>query len=130
VALVGRPNVGKSRLFNCLSRSRQSIVHGRPGIIRDVVETELESGVTLLDTGGWGLSGEWETPEELVKAVERQVDLAMADAVLFVLDGREGPLPLDREIAQKLRRTGKRVLPVVNKLDSEAMDGRILDFFP
>jgi GTP-binding protein len=131
VALVGRPNVGKSRLFNCLSRSRRSIVHDRPGVTRDVVEAELANGATLLDTGGWGLSGEGETPAELVEAVERQVDLAiaMADAILFVLDGRTGPLPLDLEIAKKLRRTGKRVLPVVNKLDSEDLDGLLLDFF-
>lgn len=131
VALVGRPNVGKSRLFNCLSHSRRSIVHDRPGVTRDVVAAELGNGVTLLDTGGWGLSGESETPAQLVAAVERQVDLAiaMADTILFVLDGREGPLPLDLEIAKKLRRTGKRVLPVVNKLDRWEMDGLAEDFF-
>jgi GTP-binding protein len=110
--------VGKSRLFNRLTNSRDAIVHGRPGVTRDVLSADLPNGATLLDTGGLGLSG-GETPAELVAAVEAQVDLAlaMADLLVFVLDGRAGVLPQDREIAERLRRTGKRIVAAVNKVD-------------
>jgi GTPase len=119
VAIVGRPNVGKSRLFNRLVGRRVSIVHDQPGITRDVVSARVNPGAyTLLDTGGLGLEG-GETTAELTAASERQVDFAIAasDLILFVLDGIDGITSLDVKIAQMLRRSGKTVLLVVNKAD-------------
>ncbi|PTX94227.1 ribosome biogenesis GTPase Der [Opitutus sp. ER46] len=119
VAIVGRPNVGKSRLFNRLARRRISIVHDQPGVTRDVISTEIEEGqYTLLDTGGIGYKGV-DTPAALTKASEQQVDFAMATAtvILFVVDGLSGLSGLDERIAQSLRRSKKKVLLVVNKAD-------------
>ena len=119
VAIVGRPNVGKSRLFNRLARKRISIVHDQPGVTRDVISTEVAEGsYTLLDTGGLGYRGE-DTPAALTKASEQQVEFALsaADLILFVVDGLAGLSGLDEKIAQLLRRSKKRVLLVVNKAD-------------
>lgn len=119
VAVVGRPNVGKSRLFNRLVKKRVSIVHDQPGITRDVVSAEVEpGGYTLLDTGGLGLVG-GESTAELTAASEKQVEFAIAaaDLIVFVLDGIEGLTALDTKIAQMLRRSKKEVLLVVNKAD-------------
>ncbi|MEO0054408.1 MAG: hypothetical protein RLZZ50_355 [Verrucomicrobiota bacterium] len=119
VAIVGRPNVGKSRLFNRLTRSRISIVHDQPGVTRDVVSANVKDGAyTLLDTGGLGLKG-GDSPAELTKASEKQVDFAIeaADLILFVVDGLEGFTSLDTQIASRLRRAKKSVLLVVNKAD-------------
>ena len=119
VAIVGRPNVGKSRLFNRLARKRISIVHDQPGVTRDVISTEITEGVfTLLDTGGLGLVG-GESTADLIKASERQVDFAIAsaDLILFVIDGLEGVTGLDDRIAKMLRKSKKNVILVVNKAD-------------
>jgi len=119
VAIVGRPNVGKSRLFNRLARKRISIVHDQPGVTRDVISTEIEDGAyTLLDTGGLGLQG-GETPKQLIDASEQQVDFAInaADLILFVVDAREGVTNFDITIAASLRRARKNVRLVVNKVD-------------
>lgn len=119
VAIVGRPNVGKSRLFNRLARKRISIVHDQPGITRDVISAEIEDGkYTLLDTGGLGYKGE-DTPAALTKASEQQVEFAMSAAtlILFVVDGLSGLSALDERIAQMLRKSKKQVRLVVNKAD-------------
>jgi GTP-binding protein len=119
VAIVGRPNVGKSRLFNRLARRRISIVHDQPGITRDVVSAEIADGkYTLLDTGGIGYKGE-DTPAALTKASEQQVEFAIGTAslILFVVDGLAGVSALDERIARMLRRSGKTVRLVVNKAD-------------
>ena len=92
VAIVGRPNVGKSRLFNRLARKRISIVHDQPGVTRDVISAEIEEGAyTLLDTGGIGYKGT-DTPAALTAASEEQVSFAIETAavILFVIDGLEG----------------------------------------
>jgi GTP-binding protein len=120
VAIVGRPNVGKSRLFNRLAKKRISIVHDMPGVTRDVVTTEVkEGGYTLLDTGGLGLTGT-DTPARITKASEEQVAFAIeaAAVILFTIDAREGVTALDERIAQKLRKSKKQVLLVANKADS------------
>ena len=120
VAIVGRPNVGKSRLFNRLVRKRVSIVHDMPGVTRDVVNSEVkDGGYTLLDTGGLGLTGS-DTPARITKASEEQVGFAIeaAAVILFVIDAREGVTALDERIAQLLRRSKKTVLLVANKADS------------
>jgi len=119
VAIVGRPNVGKSRLFNRLTRSRISIVHDQPGVTRDVVSAQVkEGGYTLLDTGGLGLKG-GDSPAELTAASERQVDFAMesADIILFVIDGLAPVTSLDAKIATMLRRDKRNVILVLNKAD-------------
>ncbi|MCH6255937.1 ribosome biogenesis GTPase Der [Puniceicoccaceae bacterium K14] len=125
VAIVGRPNVGKSRLFNRLVGQRISIVHDMPGVTRDIVSRDLPEGYTLLDTGGMGLlPGTSDTPEKIVSAVESQVELSIlaANYILFVVDGREGLSPLDIDMGKILRKSGKKVLMVVNKVDS-GVDG-------
>jgi GTP-binding protein len=119
VAIVGRPNVGKSRLFNRLARKRISIVHDQPGVTRDVVSTEIAEGsYTLLDTGGIGYKGK-DTPAALTAASEEQVDFAIATAslILFVIDGLDGLTSLDERIAAMLRKSKKTVRLVVNKAD-------------
>ena len=119
VAIVGRPNVGKSRLFNRLARQRISIVHDQPGVTRDVISTEVADGAyTLLDTGGLGYKGE-DTPAALTRASEQQVEFAIsaADLILFVIDGLGGVTSLDEKIGAMLRKGRKRVLLVVNKAD-------------
>ncbi|MES2693810.1 MAG: ribosome biogenesis GTPase Der [Verrucomicrobiota bacterium] len=119
VAIVGRPNVGKSRLFNRIARKRISIVHDQPGITRDVISAEIaEGGFTLLDTGGLGYKG-IDTPAALTKASEQQVDFAVSAAtlILFVVDGLSGLSSLDEKISQMLRKTKKKVRLVVNKAD-------------
>jgi GTP-binding protein len=124
IALVGRPNVGKSRLFNRIGCERISIVCDTPGVTRDVVSVDLKNGATILDTGGIGISVREGAFLELQNAIEEQVDLAiaMADVILFVLDGKSGIVAQDLEIAAKLRKTGKRVIPVLNKVDTEDLD--------
>ncbi len=119
VAIVGRPNVGKSRLFNRLAGKRISIVHDQPGVTRDVISTEVADGAyTLLDTGGLGYRGQ-DTPAALTKASEAQVDFAIETSalILFVIDGLEGLTALDERIAARLRRSKNKVRLVINKAD-------------
>ncbi len=132
VAIVGRPNVGKSRLFNRLTRRRISIVHDMPGVTRDVVSAEVEDGqFTLLDTGGLGLTGS-PTPAHITKASEAQVGFAIeaANVILFTVDAREGVTALDERIAGLLRKSRKHVLLVANKADSgKERIAEIADFY-
>lgn len=119
VAIVGRPNVGKSRLFNRLARRRIAIVHDQPGVTRDVNSAEIADGhFTLLDTGGIGYKGV-DTPAALTRASEQQVDFAIetASLILFIIDGLAGVTALDDRIARRLRSCGKPVRLVVNKAD-------------
>lgn len=129
MALVGRPNVGKSRLFNRLARRRLAIVHDQAGVTRDVNSTVVRNHYTLLDTGGIGLVVDMDH-EKLIAAAEEQVWFAVeaADLICLVLDGREGLTSLDETIAEKLRQSGKPVLAVVNKIDDEGMEGRSIEF--
>ena len=115
---MGRPNVGKSRLFNRLAEKRISIVHDRPGVTRDVVVADSPQGYVLMDTGGIGMTPEM-TPVDIQNATEEQADFAIraADLLLFVVDARTGPLPLDQTLAQKFRKMGKHPILVVNKMD-------------
>ena len=118
VALVGRPNVGKSTLFNALTRSRDALVHDEPGVTRDrhygVCRRDEDHPFALVDTGG--LSGD---EEGLAGATARQARAAVeeSDLVLFIVDGREGPSGLDQDILAWLRRSGRRWFLVVNKTD-------------
>ncbi len=132
VAIVGRPNVGKSRLFNRLVGRRISIVHDQPGVTRDLITSDVFEGrYTLMDTGGIGLYRAELTPKIIADAVEEQVDFALAAAalVLLVVDASEGCAALDLEVAAKLRQAGKKVLVVANKADTEERDGLMSEFF-
>jgi GTP-binding protein len=119
VVIVGRPNVGKSRLFNRIARKRISIVHDQPGVTRDVLSAEVSDGYTLLDTGGLGLRHGETSSASIIKASERQVGFAIdtASLILFVIDGLERVTALDARIAERLRRGGRPVIVVVNKAD-------------
>lgn len=129
IALVGRPNVGKSRLFNRLARRRLAIVHDQPGVTRDVQATEVENHYTLLDTGGIGLVPEMSL-KEIVAAAEEQVWFALeaADVIGFVVDVRDGLTPLDMQISERLRASGRPLVLIVNKVDSERLEDRISEF--
>ena len=118
VALVGRPNVGKSTLFNALTRTRDALVHDEPGVTRDrnygVCRLDEARPFVLVDTGG--IAGQ---EEGLAGATARQSRAAaeQADLVLFVVDGREGPSSLDDDILRWLRKASRPVFLVVNKTD-------------
>ncbi len=118
VAIVGRPNVGKSRLFNRLSNSRVAIVHDEPGVTRDVNSVVVDDEFILLDTGGIGLAIE-SNSQDLNLAVDEQIEFAIqaADIILLLVDGREGLTALDEIIAEKLRNSGKEPFLVINKID-------------
>jgi GTP-binding protein len=118
VAIVGRPNVGKSALFNRLCRKQIALVFDRPGTTRDRLVTTCrwnDHEFTLIDTGGLGL----EKSDGFGEAIAREADLATAAAtdIILVVDARAGLLPLDREVAQRLRKSGKPVLVAANKMD-------------
>jgi GTP-binding protein len=131
VVVVGRPNVGKSTLFNRLTRSRRALVHDLPGVTRDriVGEAERPGGgtITIVDTGGLLLEDE----DRFVPLIRGQAEAAIrgADAVLFLLDGQAGPIPEDRDIAAYLRGLGVPVVPVVNKADRRLVDLQAAEFF-
>ena len=129
IAIVGRPNVGKSRLFNRLVGKRISIVHDRPGVTRDVVVSESADGFVLMDTGGIGMVPEM-TPAEIQASTEDQADFAIkaADLLLFVVDARAGLLPLDQTLAEKFRKMGKQPVLVVNKMDEPPRKYHFDDF--
>ncbi len=119
VAIVGRPNVGKSRLFNRLTESQKAIVHDYEGVTRDRQYGEAEwfgRYYTVIDTGGFVP----ESDEPILSQMRDQATLAMqeADAIIFMMDGRQGLVGSDSEIAQMLRQTEKPVFYVVNKVDA------------
>ncbi|MEM9368318.1 MAG: ribosome biogenesis GTPase Der [Planctomycetota bacterium] len=128
VAIVGRPNVGKSSLFNWIARRRLAIVDDFEGVTRDrmmtLIEAETDGGEArffeLVDTGGMGI----EDPDDLTADVRRQIDLAIesADVILLVVDGQTGMMPLDEEVAERLRAIQRPVILVVNKVDQDHQD--------
>jgi GTP-binding protein len=130
VVLVGRPNVGKSTVFNRITNSRRSIVTAIPGTTRDVIAQPAEwQGVTftLVDTGG--MFGAQEDPlHELVVIAGRRA-IESADIIVFVVDGREGLVPGDQEIAARLRKATAPVLMAVNKTDDKRSRGRAVEFY-
>ena len=123
IAIVGRPNVGKSALFNRVVGRRIAIVHDEAGVTRDRVSAEAEwkgRPFTLVDTGGIGLERGEKTDDVMTRETVCQVDVAIeaADAIIFVVDVQEGIVPLDREVAFRLREAGRPVLIAVNKVDT------------
>jgi GTP-binding protein len=130
IAVVGRPNVGKSTFFNRVAGKRQAIVEDLPGVTRDRIYAEClweNRPFILVDTGGFDPGSD----ALLQKQIFRQVEEAIreADEIIFLLDGREGLLPADRDLADILRKSGKPVFYAVNKIDGEKQEPRILDFY-
>ncbi|MGH7322875.1 MAG: ribosome biogenesis GTPase Der [Candidatus Rokuibacteriota bacterium] len=128
IAVVGRPNVGKSTLFNRLVGNRKAIVRDTPGVTRDRIQGECRFGrwsANVIDTGGLDPTAS----ETLTAQVRRQVlaAIAEADALLFVVDGREGITALDEEVARLLRKVAKPVLVVANKVDGAAQEATLGD---
>jgi len=129
VAIIGRANVGKSTLFNRLTRSSQALVAGTPGVTRDRLYGRVtydESTFLLVDTGG--VVG---AEEDLGGLIRRQAEVALAeaDAVLLVMDGRAGPQTGDEEVMDLLRRTGKLLFLVVNKIDHPGLEANLAEFY-
>lgn len=123
IAIVGRPNVGKSSLFNCILRKRLAIVHEQSGVTRDRLEAVGEYDgrkFRLVDTGGLGLAFREKTKDLFDNGIRDQVELAVQDAavLLWVVNVQEGITPLDEEVATFVRRTGKPVILVANKCDN------------
>ena len=121
LSIVGRPNVGKSTLFNKLVGKRIAITEDTPGVTRDRIYAEgewLGNYFTVIDTGGL----EPDNEEIIMLNIRRQAELAIdsADVILFVVDGKEGLTSTDREVGSILRRSGKRVVLAVNKIDSQS----------
>lgn len=130
VAIVGRPNVGKSTFFNKLVGSRISIEEDIPGVTRDRVYGRarwLDRSFTVIDTGGLDPKSE----DLLLSEIRNQAQIAMdlADVIVFMVDAKTGITPDDREIGLHLRRTNKPVILVVNKIDDFKDEGLIYDFF-
>ena len=119
VAVVGRPNVGKSTFFNKIVGRRVSIVEDTPGVTRDRIYAEAEwngIGFDLIDTGGI----EPDSKDIIVSQMREQAQIAMdmADVILFIVDGKDGITTADEEVATMLRRTGKKIILLVNKIDN------------
>ena len=132
IALVGRPNVGKSTLFNRLVGRRQAIVEDVPGVTRDRNYADVEwdgRALSVVDTGGF----EPESRDALIGQVRQQAQLAVDEAqvIVLVVDGREGLTAVDRSVADLLRRAGKPLFVAVNKVDSAQTEGEapLADFF-
>jgi GTP-binding protein len=133
IAIVGRPNVGKSALFNRIVGRRIAIVHDQPGVTRDRISAEAEwrgRPFTLVDTGGIGLLRGEKAGDVIARAALEQVELAIdaANVIILVVNVQEGLVPLDREVAERLRRSCKPVLVAVNKVDSSGAEPDAVDF--
>ncbi len=133
IAIVGRPNVGKSALFNRIVGKRIAIVHDEPGVTRDRISVEAEwhgRAFTLVDTGGLGLLRREKAPDVITQAAFDQVQMAIeaADVIILVVNVQEGIVPLDREVAQRLRRSGKPVVVAVNKSDTDRAEAGASEF--
>ena len=130
VCIVGRPNVGKSTLFNRIVGRRIAITEDTPGVTRDRIYSEAEwlnKHFTLIDTGGL----EPESEDIFLKNIKKQVEIAIetADVILFVVDGLQGVTPADRDIANLLRLANRKVLLVCNKIDTKGIMDNLFEFY-
>ncbi len=129
VVIVGRPNVGKSSVFNWLAGKRLAIVDDKPGVTRDRMTTLIEHNdkfFELVDTGGMGI----EDVDNLTKDIEHQITVAIedADVLLFIVDTKTGPVPLDEHVAERLMKIEKPVLLLANKTDHPGLDNATHEF--
>ena len=130
VAIVGRPNVGKSSIFNWIARQRVSVVDPTAGVTRDRVTLmvhEEDRYFELIDTGGIGIVDTDALEDEITQQIE--IGMHEADLILFVVDAKAGPMPLDQEVAQRLRRLNKPKLLIVNKADGERAAAEAPQFY-
>lgn len=130
VAIVGRPNVGKSTFFNKIVGHRVSIVEDTPGVTRDRIIADAEwtgTSFLMIDTGGI----DPDTKDFILSQMRAQAEVAMdtADVILFMVDGRSGLMPEDRDVAALLRRKGKSVILVINKVDTNKMPDNFYDWY-
>jgi GTP-binding protein len=130
IAIVGRPNVGKSTLFNRIAGGKKAIVWDEPGVTRDRNYVDVDWGegaFTLIDTGGF----EPVSKDRIFIQMREQCQLAMdeADAILFMMDGKEGLTPSDKEITDILRKLNKPVFYIVNKIDGPKHEERAFEFY-
>ena len=130
VAVVGRPNVGKSTFFNKIAKKRISIVEDTPGVTRDRIYADCEwlnHKFTLIDTGGI----EPRTDDIMLRQMRRQAEIAIetCDVILFFTDGRTGMTADDEEVANMLRKSRKPVILVVNKVDNVSMNDAVYEFY-
>lgn len=130
VVIIGRPNVGKSTLFNRLTGKKDAIVHDMSGVTRDRNYGEVEwagKQFRLIDTGGYVPNSE----DLFETAIREQVEIAIteADSILFVVDARTGVNPIDIEISNMLRSSGRKFFLIVNKVDSEKMEAAATEFY-
>ncbi|GAA0176972.1 ribosome biogenesis GTPase Der [Clostridium sediminicola] len=130
VAIVGRPNVGKSTLFNKLAGKRIAIVDDQPGVTRDRIYAEAEwlnYKFTMIDTGGI----EPHNQDIILTQMRRQAQIAieMADVIVFMVDGKQGLTDTDNEVAQMLRKSKKPIVLVVNKIDRNQLEENIYEFY-
>lgn len=132
VAVVGRPNVGKSTLFNAIVNKRISIVEDIPGVTRDRIYFDAEwlnREFTMIDTGGIAFVNEQSHVIPKMMRLQAQLAIEEADVILFVVDGKQGIVPADEEVANILRTSGKPVILVVNKIDSINQEANIWEFY-
>jgi len=130
LAIIGRPNVGKSTLFNRILGARSAIVHDQPGVTRDRLYATAEwSGkkFTIIDTGGYVPH----STDLFERAIREQAEIAIteADAIIFMVDATTGVTPLDEELADILRKSSKKIFLVVNKVDSDKREIDSSQFF-
>ncbi|MBV1758680.1 MAG: ribosome biogenesis GTPase Der [Dethiosulfatibacter sp.] len=130
VAIVGRPNVGKSTLFNRIAGKRIAITEDTPGVTRDRIYAEcewLDNHFTLIDTGGI----EPKSDDIILKQMKRQAEIAIetADVILFIVDGKNGITANDKDVAEILRKSHKKVLLICNKMDFYVDNNNMFDFY-
>ena len=126
IAIVGRPNVGKSTLFNILTGSKSAIVADFSGLTRDRKYGNVkDSSLVLIDTGGISMED-----NDMSEAIKRQTENAIeeADSILFIVDAIEGLLPLDEAIADSLRKQNKRIILIINKVDNKDIESYSSEF--
>jgi GTP-binding protein len=131
VVIVGRPNVGKSTLFNRITQSYAAIIEDTPGVTRDRNYLDAEwddKDFIIVDTGGFYP----EPADDIFQQIKEQALFAIdeADVIIHLLDGKDGLVPSDTEIARLLRASGKKVLWAVNKIDGPTREERLYDFYP